>query len=53
MRNQRARNKNKAFTLPGSDAEQAATSKQNGISQLREILLPFITLDIIVDLKSV
>jgi hypothetical protein len=38
MRNQRARNKNKAFTLPGSDAEQAAASKQNGINQSRERL---------------
>jgi hypothetical protein len=32
MRNQRARNKNKTFALPGSDAEQAATSKRNGIT---------------------
>jgi hypothetical protein len=31
-RNQRARNKNKIFTLPGSDAEQAAAFKQNGIT---------------------
>jgi len=31
VRNQRARNKNKFFSRPGSDAEQAAASKQNGI----------------------
>jgi hypothetical protein len=31
MRNQRARNKKKLFTLPGSDAEQAATFNRNGI----------------------
>jgi hypothetical protein len=30
VRNQRARNKNKTFTLPGNDAELAAASNQNG-----------------------
>jgi hypothetical protein len=29
--NQRTRNKNNFFTLPGSDAEQTATSNGNGI----------------------